>query len=49
MDRAANFLSECLIIPNAALQDHIDWEEIDAPAADYNLLWENAEWHFYFQ
>lgn len=24
------FLSECLIIPNAALQDYITWEEVDA-------------------
>lgn len=32
MDQAslATFLSECLIIPNAALQDYIVWEEIDA-------------------
>lgn len=32
MDKAslATFLSECLIIPNAALQDYITWEEIDA-------------------
>jgi hypothetical protein len=31
MDRASlvTFLSECLIIPNAALQDYITWEEID--------------------
>lgn len=26
----ATFLSECLIIPSAALQDYITWEEIDA-------------------
>lgn len=32
MDRASlvTYLSECLIIPNAALQDYITWEEIDA-------------------
>lgn len=32
MDKASlvTFLSECLIIPNAALQDYITWEEIDA-------------------
>lgn len=31
MDKASlvTFLSECLIIPNAALQDFITWEEID--------------------
>ena len=31
MDKASlvTFLSECLIIPNAALQDYISWEEID--------------------
>jgi len=31
MDKAslATFLSECLLIPNAALQDYITWEEID--------------------
>jgi|LAHS01.1.fsa_nt_gb hypothetical protein len=31
MDKAslATFLSECLIIPNAALQSYITWEEID--------------------
>lgn len=32
MDKASlvTFLSECLLIPNAALQDYITWEEIDA-------------------
>lgn len=32
MDKASlvTFLSECLIIPNAAIQDYITWEEIDA-------------------
>lgn len=32
MDKASlvTFLSECLIIPNAALQDYITWEEIDS-------------------
>lgn len=32
MDKASlvTFLSECLIIPNAALQNYITWEEIDA-------------------
>lgn len=32
MDKASlvTYLSECLIIPNAALQDYITWEEIDA-------------------
>lgn len=31
MDKAclATYLSECLIIPNAALQDYVVWEEID--------------------
>ncbi|MDD4494690.1 MAG: hypothetical protein PHV32_10170 [Eubacteriales bacterium] len=31
LDRAslATFLSECLIIPHAALQDYVTWEEID--------------------
>lgn len=31
MDKASlvTFLSECLIIPNAALQDYITWEKID--------------------
>jgi len=31
MDKASlvTFLSECLIIPNAALQDYITWEEVD--------------------
>jgi hypothetical protein len=32
MDKASlvTFLSECLIIPNASIQDYITWEEIDA-------------------
>lgn len=32
MDRAslATYLSECLLIPNAAIQDYIIWEEVDA-------------------
>lgn len=32
MDKASlvTFLSECLIIPNAAIQDYITWEDIDA-------------------
>jgi hypothetical protein len=32
MDKASlvTFLSECLMIPNAAIQDYITWEEIDA-------------------
>ncbi len=32
MDKASlvTFLSECLIIPNAAIQDYMTWEEIDA-------------------
>lgn len=32
MDKASlvTFLSECLIIPNAAIQEYITWEEIDA-------------------
>lgn len=31
MDKASmvNYLSECLIFPNAALQDYITWEEVD--------------------
>ena len=32
MDKASlvTFLSECLFVPNAALQDYIRWEAIDA-------------------
>ena len=32
MDKASlvTFLSECLIIPNAAIQEYITWEEIDS-------------------
>lgn len=32
MDKASlvTFLAECLVVPNAALQDYIQWEEIDS-------------------
>jgi len=35
MDKASlvTFLAECLVFPNAALQDYIQWEEIDATHA----------------
>jgi hypothetical protein len=52
MDRASlvTFLSECLIIPNAALQDYIDWEEIDAlhAKATINYYGKKAEGIFAF-
>lgn len=52
MDRASlvTFLSECLIIPNAALQDYIDWEEIDAlhAKATINYYGKKAEGIFTF-
>lgn len=39
MDKASlvTFLSECLIIPNVALQDYITWEKIDALHAKATL------------
>lgn len=52
MDKASlvTFLSECLIIPNAALQDYISWEEIDAlhAKATINYYGREAEGIFTF-
>lgn len=42
MDRASllTWLAECLLVPNAALQDFITWEEVDSTHAKGTISWQ---------
>jgi hypothetical protein len=44
MDRASlvTWLAECLLVPNAALQDFVKWEPIDDTHAKASIVWEGV-------
>lgn len=45
MDQSSlvTFLSECLLVPNAALQDYISWETVDETHAAAVITWQGVQ------